>query len=136
MVEYGKAGPAAAKANAIALLSRLYWYTIEFGLIETAEGLRAFGAGILSSKGETIYSIDSEVPNRIRFDLERVLNTEFRIDAFQETYFVIDSFEQMFAETQRPFGPLYARLQRRTPNRANAILSSDSVIHRGTGAHA
>jgi phenylalanine-4-hydroxylase len=136
MVEYGRAGPAAARMNAISLLSRLYWYTIEFGLIDTAEGLRAFGAGILSSKGETIYSIDSDAPNRIRFDLERVLNTEFRIDAYQETYFVIDSFEQMFAETQKPFGPLYARLQGRTPNRANAILSSDSVIHRGTGAHA
>jgi phenylalanine-4-hydroxylase len=135
MVEYGRAGPAAARMNAIPLLSRLYWYTIEFGLIQTTEGLRAFGAGILSSKGETIYSIDSDLPNRIRFDLERVLNTEFRIDAYQETYFVIDSFEQMFAETQKPFAPLYARLQGRTPYPANAVLSSDSVIHRGTGAH-
>jgi len=135
MVEYGKAGPAAARMNAIALLSRLYWYTIEFGLIDTAEGLRAFGAGILSSKGETIYSIDSDVPNRIRFDLERVLGTEFRIDAYQETYFVIDSFEQMFAETHKPFAPIYSALQQQTPHAANAILASDSVIHRGTGAH-
>jgi len=135
MVEYGKAGPGAARMNAIPLLSRLYWYTIEFGLIDTPEGLRAFGAGILSSKGETIYSIDSDIPNRIRFDLERVLGTEFRIDAYQETYFVIDSFEQMFAETHKPFAPLYARLQGRTPYPANAILSSDSVIHRGSGAH-
>src|SRR6266550_7162061 len=134
MVEYGKAGPAAARMNAIALLSRLYWYTIEFGLIDTQEGLRAFGAGILSSKGETIYAIDSDVPNRIRFDLERVLSTEFRIDAYQETYFVIDSFEQMFAETHKPFAPLYARLRERTPHSANAILSGDSVIHHGTGA--
>ncbi len=120
--------------NAIPLLSRLYWYTIEFGLIDTSQGLRAFGAGILSSKGETIYSIDGDVPNRIRFDLERVLNTEFRIDAYQETYFVIDSFEQMFAETHKPFAPLYARLQGRMPYPANAILCGDSVIHRGTGA--
>jgi len=134
MVEYGKAGPGAARMNAIPLLSRLYWYTIEFGLIDTSEGLRAFGAGILSSKGETIYSIDSDVPNRIRFDLERVLSTEFRIDAYQETYFVIDSFEQMFAETHKPFAPLYARLRERTPYPANAILSGDSVMHRGTGA--
>jgi phenylalanine-4-hydroxylase len=134
MVEYGRAGPGAARMNAIPLLSRLYWYTIEFGLIDTPEGLRAFGAGILSSKGETIYSIDSDIPNRIRFDLERVLNTEFRIDAYQETYFVIDSFEQMFAETHKPFAQLYARLQQQTPHSANAILSGDSVIHRGTGA--
>ena len=136
MVEYGKAGPGAARMNAIPLLSRLYWYTIEFGLIDTAQGLRAFGAGILSSKGETIYAIDSDIPNRIAFDLERVLGTEFRIDAYQETYFVIDSFEQMFAETHKPFAPLYARLQQQAPHTANAILPGDSVIHRGTGAHA
>src|SRR5882724_4927578 len=136
MVEYGKAGPNAARMNAIPLLSRLYWYTIEFGLIDTSEGLRAFGAGILSSKGETIYSIDSDIPNRIRFDLERVLGTEFRIDAYQETYFVIDSFEQMFTETHKPFAPLYARLLQQAPHAANAVLSGDSVIHRGTGARA
>jgi phenylalanine-4-hydroxylase len=136
MVEYGRAGPGAARMNAIPLLSRLYWYTIEFGLIDTAEGLRAFGAGILSSKGETIYSIDSDVPNRIAFDLERVLSTEFRIDAYQETYFVIESFEQMFAETHKPFAPLYARLREQTPHAANAILPGDRVIHRGTGARA
>src|ERR1700680_3121257 len=65
MVEYGKAGPRAAEANAVPLLSRLYWYTIEFGLIGTGEGLRVYGAGILSSKGETVHPIDSEVPNRI-----------------------------------------------------------------------
>ena len=136
MVEYGKAGPSAARVNAIPLLSRLYWYTIEFGLIDTREGLRAFGAGILSSKGETVYAIDSDVPNRIAFDLERVLGTELRIDAYQETYFVIDSFEQMFAETHKPFAPLYSRLQQQTPHAANAILSGDRVIHRGIGAQA
>src|SRR5262249_17295953 len=91
MVEYGKAGPNAARMNAIPLLSRLYWYTIEFGLIRTAQGLRAYGSGILSSHGETVYAIDSAVPNRIAFDLERVLATEFRIDTYQQTYFVIDS---------------------------------------------
>ena len=90
--------------NAIPLLSRLYWYTIEFGLIRTAEGLRVYGAGILSSKGETVYAVDSDKPNRIAFDLERVLSTEFRIDAYQETYFVIDCFEQLFHETHKPFG--------------------------------
>jgi phenylalanine-4-hydroxylase len=134
MVEYGKAGPNAAQMNAIPLLSRLYWYTIEFGLIQTAEGLRAYGSGILSSHAETVYSIDSDVPNRIAFDLERVLATEFRIDAYQETYFVIDSFEQLFAETHRPFAPLYARLQQQKPYGANTVLSADRVIHRGVGA--
>lgn len=132
MVEYGKAGPPAAQMNAAPLLSRLYWYTIEFGLIRTSEGLRAYGSGILSSHGETIYSIDSEAPNRIAFDLERVLATEFRIDAYQETYFVIDSFEQLFEETHKPFAPLYTRLQKQAPYAADAVLPTDRVIHRGT----
>ena len=134
MVEYGRAGPRAKAMNAIPLLSRLYWYTIEFGLIRTPEGLRAYGAGILSSKGETVYAVDSEVPNRIAFDLERVLSTEFRIDAYQETYFVIDSFEQLFHETHKPFAPLYEKLRAAKPNAPGAVLSTDRVIHRGTGA--
>jgi len=134
MEEYGKAGPRAAEMNAIPLLSRLYWYTIEFGLIRTGAGLRVYGAGILSSKGETVYAIDSDVPNRVGFDLERILTTEYRIDAFQETYFVIDSFEQLFAETHKPFAPLYERLSNRPPYAPNLVLPSDRVIHRGTTA--
>ena len=136
MVEYGKAGPNAARMGAIALLSRLYWYTIEFGLIRTKDGLRAYGSGILSSHGETVYALDSPKPNRIAFDLERVLSTEFRIDAYQETYFVIDSFEQLFAETHKPFAPLYARLKERKPYPAGAALPSDTIIHRGAHAGA
>ena len=132
MVEYGKAGPRAIAMNAMPLLSRLYWYTIEFGLIHTTDGLRVYGAGILSSSGETVYAIDSDVPNRIGFDLERVLSTEFRIDAFQETYFVIDSFEQLFAETHKPFAPFYERLLGAPPVAPKAVLPGDHVIHRGS----
>ena len=84
---------------------------IEFGLIRTGAGLRVYGAGILSSKGETVYAIDSDVPNRLGFDLERILTTEYRIDAFQETYFVIDSFEQLMRETAPDFTPIYARIR-------------------------
>jgi phenylalanine-4-hydroxylase len=134
MQEYGKAGPRAKLMNAIPLLSRLYWYTIEFGLIRTSEGLRVYGAGILSSKGETVYAVESDKPNRIAFDLERVLSTEFRIDAYQETYFVIDSFEQLFHETHKPFAPLYEKLSGRKPNAPGAVLPGDRVIHRGSGA--
>jgi phenylalanine-4-hydroxylase len=134
MEEYGKAGPRAKAMNAIPRLSRLYWYTIEFGLIRTPEGLRVYGAGILSSKGETVYAVDSDKPNRIAFDLERVLSTEFRIDAFQETYFVIDSFEQLFHETHKPFAPLYERLSGRPPHAPGAVLAGDRIIHRGSGA--
>lgn len=133
MVEYGKAGPRAQAMSAVPLLSRLYWYTIEFGLIRTPEGLRAYGAGILSSKGETVYSVDSDQPNRIAFDLERVLTTEFRIDAYQETYFVIESFEQLFHETHKPFAPLYEKLRGCPPNAPGSILAGDRVIHKGVG---
>lgn len=134
MVEYGKAGPKAQRMDAITLLSRLYWYTIEFGLIRTAEGLRAYGAGILSSKGETVYSIDSDQPNRIAFDLERVLSTEYRIDAYQETYFVIDSFDELFRETHKPFDALYERLRDKPAHAPGAVLATDTVIHRGSKA--
>jgi len=131
MVEYGKAGPLAARMGTVPLLARLYWYTIEFGLIRTDDGLRAFGAGILSSKGETVFAVDSPKPNRIGFELERVLMTEYRIDDFQKTYFVIDSFQQMFDETRKPFGPIYERLRAGKPHPADTVLPTDTVIHRG-----
>ena len=133
MVEYGKAGPRAVRDERDALLARLYWYTIEFGLIRTGDqGLRVYGAGILSSNGETVYSSKSHIPNRIGFDLERVLTTEYRIDAYQETYFVIDSFEQLFAETHKPFAPIYERLRNAPPLAPNAVLPQDRVLQRGS----
>lgn len=132
MVDYGKAGPHAVAQNAMPLLSRLYWYTIEFGLIREGDDLRVYGAGILSSKAETVYSIDSDVPNRIAFDLERVLSTEYRIDAYQESYFVIDTFDQLFAETHKPFAPLYERLRSLPAIAPNAVLPQDRLLHRGT----
>ena len=131
MVEYGKAGPLAARMGTVPLLARLYWYTIEFGLVRTKDGLRAFGAGILSSKGETVYAVESPIPNRIGFDLDRVLTTDYRIDDFQKTYFVIDSFQQMFDETRKPFGPIYERLRDKAAWPADTILPTDTVIHRG-----
>jgi phenylalanine-4-hydroxylase len=131
MVEYGKAGPLAARMGTVPLLARLYWYTIEFGLIRTEDGLRAFGAGILSSKGETVYAVDSPKPNRIGFELDRILTTEYRIDDFQKTYFVIDSFQQMFEETRKPFGQIYERLRGQPAHPAEAVLPTDRVIHRG-----
>jgi phenylalanine-4-hydroxylase len=131
LAEYGRAGASAAAQGAVKLLARLYWYTIEFGLIRAQGGLRAYGAGILSSNGETVFAIDSDRPNRIGFDLERALSTDYRIDDYQQTYFVIDSFEDLFAETHRPFGPLYARLRDQPPIPADALRPGDHVIHRG-----
>ncbi|SEW24805.1 phenylalanine 4-monooxygenase [Luteibacter sp. 329MFSha] len=134
MQAYGKGGMKAHAIGPEALmnLTRLYWYTVEFGLIRTSEGLRIYGAGIVSSKGESIYSIDSAAPNRIGFDLERVMNTRYRIDTYQQTYFVIDDFAQLFEATGPDFTPIYARLASGTPVAAGEVLDSDMVYQRGT----
>jgi len=113
------------------MLSRLYWYMVEFGLIHTRAGLRVYGAGILSSKGETVYSIESDVPQRLRFDLTRVMRTEYRIDEFQQTYFVLDSFEQLFhACYGTDFAPLYARHAAQAPIGADAHVPEDVPVPR------
>ncbi|HMA10558.1 MAG TPA: phenylalanine 4-monooxygenase [Steroidobacteraceae bacterium] len=113
MQAYGIAGQKAQAHGAVGLLARVYWYTVEFGLLRTSAGLRAYGAGILSSSGETEYSIESPEPSRIAFDLERVMSTSYCIDGFQHTYFVIDSFEQLFrASYDTDFGPMYDRISR------------------------
>jgi phenylalanine-4-hydroxylase len=109
--EYGKGGLKAMRLNAVTMLARLYWYTIEFGLIQTPSGARAYGAGLLSSGGELAYCVDDAKPRRRRFELERIMRTEYRIDRYQDTYFVIDSFEQLMRETAPDFTPIYARLR-------------------------
>jgi phenylalanine-4-hydroxylase len=127
MQAYGEAGPKAlATPGALRMLARLYWYMVEFGLIRTSAGLRVYGAGILSSKGETVYSLESQQPHRWRFELLRVMRTDYRIDAFQQSYFVLDSFEQLFqACYSTDFGPLYARFAAQPPLAADACLTSD-----------
>ena len=113
-------------------MARLYWYTVEFGLIRQPDGLRIYGAGIVSSKGESIHCLESEAPNRIGFDLERVMRTRYRIDTFQKTYFVIDSFEQLIEATLPDFTPLYARLAGLPAHAPEAVLPADRVLHAGT----
>jgi phenylalanine-4-hydroxylase len=134
MQAYGKGGMKAHAIGPEALmnLTRLYWYTVEFGLINTAEGMRIYGAGIVSSKGESIYSIDSKAPNRIGFGLERVMNTKYRIDTYQQTYFVIDSFDQLFDATRPDFTPIYEKLSHGSAVAAAAVLETDKVFQRGT----
>lgn len=109
MQAYGEGGLKAERLGALQFLARLYWYTVEFGLIRTDAGLRIYGAGILSSAGEVQWSLDSAQPQRLPFDLLRVLRSRYRIDDFQSTYFVIDSFAQLFAATAPDFAPLYAQ---------------------------
>jgi phenylalanine-4-hydroxylase len=111
LCEYGKGGLKAMRLDAIAMLARLYWYTIEFGLMRTSAGVRAYGAGLLSSGGELAYCVDDPRPRRRAFELERILRTEYRIDRYQDCYFVIDSFAQLMRETAPDFTPIYARLR-------------------------
>jgi len=132
MEAYGKGGLKAARLGALDMLARLYWYTVEFGLIRTPAGLRIFGAGILSSQGESIYSLDSASPNRIGFDLKRIMRTRYRIDTFQKTYFVIDSFEQLFDATRPDFTALYPELRSLPTLGAGDIVDGDQVINVGT----
>jgi len=134
MEAYGRKGPEALALNSVKLLARFYWYMVEFGLIRTERGLRAFGAGMLSSHSELAYSVDSPEPNRIRFDLERTMRTDYKIDSFQETYFVLDSFDELFAATERDFAPLYAAHRDKPALPAATVLPTDTIIHKGRRA--
>ena len=131
---YGKGGVKAQGLDALDFLARLYWYTVEFGLIETPTGLRTYGAGILSSGGEIAYAIESERPNRLGFDLLRIMQTRYKIDTFQETYFVIESFRELFDATAPDFTPYYEALRIREPHAASTVLANDRIVHRGREA--
>jgi phenylalanine-4-hydroxylase len=143
MEAYGKGGRRAlAEFDALENLARLYWYTVEFGLIRARDdGVRIYGSGIVSSRTESLYAVESPSPNRIGFELERVMRTKYRIDDFQESYFVIDGFEQLFAETYKDFAALYAKLASGPTYRPGDILATDRLFTRGThtyvgGSHA
>ncbi len=110
MQAYGKGGQRAIKLSALPQLARLYWYPVEFGLMRSTEGLRIFGAGIMSSATESVFALESNSPNRIAFDLERVMRTKYLIDDFQQTYFVIESFERLLEVCHCDFAPLYERI--------------------------
>jgi phenylalanine-4-hydroxylase len=132
---YGECGKEALLSGGLHMLARLYWYTVEFGLLEAAGGIKAYGAGILSSAGETRFAVESAKPNRIRFDAERVMRTQYRIDDYQKTYFVLRSLDQLFdAIRSTSFPDLYRRFRDEDGIGASAILSRDEVIHVGTGA--
>ena len=123
MQNYGEGGLKAARLGSCEMLSRLYWYTIEFGLIREAGGLRAYGAGILSSAGELPYSVQSPEPQRRPLDLLRTMRTRYKIDSYQQTYFVIDSFEQLFEMTAGDFTPLYEQMRGMPEFAADACAS-------------
>jgi phenylalanine-4-hydroxylase len=137
MQAYGAGGLRSMGFGALDKLARLYWYTVEFGLVETAEGLRIYGAGIVSSHGESRFALEDPSPNRIGFELKRVLRTRYRIDDFQQAYFVIPSFEALLETTlETDFAPLYAELEGLPDLEIDAILPGDRVLTRGTQRHA
>ena len=125
MQAYGAGGLKASRLEACEYLARLYWYTVEFGLIATPAGLRAYGAGILSSGGELRHSVTSPEPRRIGFELERMMRTRYRIDSYQATYFVVESFDQLFEATAPDFSPIYRRVAAAGELAADSLLPGD-----------
>ncbi len=129
MQAYGEGGSRAARLGAIERLARLYWHTVEFGLIRTPEGLRIYGSGIVSSHGESIYALDDPRPPRIAFDMRRVMRTRYKIDAYQSAYFVIDSFEGLLKLTlETDFAPLYRELAGTSDIEPGEVIAEDRLI--------
>ncbi len=137
MVAYGKGGQRAGSLGALKRLARLYWYTVEFGLVREAGGLRIYGSGIVSSHGESLFALDDPSPNRIGFDLKRVMRTDYRIDDYQQTYFVIPSFDDLLRTTvETDFAPVYAELEALPDYAVDDIAADEMIITRGTQAYA
>ena len=134
---YGEGGLRADGLHAIDRLARLYWYTVEFGLIRQQGELRLYGAGIVSSHAESRFALDDPSPHRIRFDLMRVMRTRYRIDDFQQSYFVIDSFEDLLRQTlETDFEPLYEELVGLEDIDPGTCTDQDELLNRGTQAYA
>jgi phenylalanine-4-hydroxylase len=127
MQAYGEAGLKALRLGYLRQLARLYWYSVEFGLIATSDGLRIYGSGILSSAGEAIYCLDDPRPHRVGFDLRRIMRTQYRIDRYQETYFVIDDFDQLFAATRTDFAPIYPDIARLPEIAADRVMPGERI---------
>lgn len=137
MEAYGKGGIRALKWGCLKNLARLYWYTVEFGLMRHEDSFQIYGAGIVSSRTESVFSIEAPSPNRIHFNLERVMETDYRIDDFQQAYFVINSFEELFDATQQDFAPIYDYMTGSDNiHPVTEILDTDKVYHKGTQTYA
>lgn len=137
MQAYGRGGLRSLQYGALHRLSRLYWYTVEFGLVREKGELRIYGAGIVSSHGESIFALDDPSPNRIMFDLKRVMRTKYRIDDYQQNYFVLNSFEELLQVTlETDFAPLYGALDALPDIEIAELVEGDDILTRGTQAYA
>lgn len=132
---YGEGGLRARALGALPRLARVYWYTVEFGLLRQRDGLRIYGAGIASSFAESVFCLDDPSPHKIAFDLERVMRTQYRIDDFQESYFVIDRLEDLLEFERTDFAPLYQRVALAAELAPGDLLPDDHVIQHGSGAY-
>lgn len=132
---YGLGGLRARQLGVLPQLARVYWYTVEFGLVREHGGLRIYGSGIASSYAESVFALDDASPNRIGFQLERVMRTRYRIDDFQECYFVLDRLEDLLALAKIDFGPLYAQIAGKPEYEPGELVAGDTVLTRGTGSY-
>jgi phenylalanine-4-hydroxylase len=132
---YGVGGLRAQRLGVLNQLARVYWYTVEFGLVQQHGGLRIYGSGIVSSFSETIFALDDASPHRIGFNVERVMRTHYRIDDFQESYFVIGHIDELLELARVDFAPLYERVRTQTEFAPGTVLDSDTVLSRGHGRY-
>lgn len=135
MQAYGKGGQRAMERGMLKNLARVYWYTVEFGLVRDENGVKLFGAGIMSSATESEFALDSDSPHRIAFDLKRVMRTNYIIDDFQQSYFVIESFQKLLDECYQDFELIYDYLETASAIQPDQLVDSDSVINQGTFAY-
>jgi phenylalanine-4-hydroxylase len=132
---YGKGGLRAQRLGALDQLSRVYWFTVEFGLVAQSQGLRIYGAGIVSSFSETRFALDEPSPNRFRFDLRRVMRTRYRIDDFQECYFAVDALDDLLQLAEIDFAPFYQQARAMPELEPGVVLPEDQILTRGSGAY-
>jgi len=132
---YGQGGLRAERLGVLDNLARVYWFTVEFGLLRQDDGLRIYGAGIASSAAETVFAVEDDSPNRVGFDLERVMRTRYRIDDFQETYFVLDKLDDLLRLAKIDFAPAYEHVQGAPEFEPGQVLATDRVMSRGTGRY-
>jgi phenylalanine-4-hydroxylase len=135
---YGEGGLRAQRLGTLPLLARVYWYTVEFGLVKQASGaggLRIYGSGIASSRTESVFALDDDSPHRIGFDLERVMRTRYRIDDFQECYFVLDRLDDLLALAHIDFAPVYERVRRADEIEPGQLRPEDRIVTHGSGRY-